>query len=61
MAISTDTLKEERDALKAHLRETEQEQRALEAQLKTVRQKELRTKREIEALSTLIDLADDSE
>lgn len=58
MAISTDTLKNEREALKATLRELEGQQRQVEGELKKVRQKELRTKREIEALSTLIDLAE---
>lgn len=58
VAIATDTLKAERDALKESLREVEAEQRRLEAELKIVRQRELRTKREIEALTTLIDLTD---
>ncbi len=56
LAISTDTLTSERDALKTQLRELEAEQRRIESELKKVRQKELRTKREIEALSTLLDL-----
>ena len=56
MAISIDTLKKEREALKAQLRAIEGEQRELEGQLKKVRQRELRAKREIEALSTLIDI-----
>ena len=59
MAISSETLKAERDALKETLREIEAEQRRLEADLKTVRQRELRTKREIEALTTLIELTAD--
>lgn len=59
MAISSETLKAERDALKETLREIEADQRRLDAELKTVRQRELRTKREIEALTTLIELADD--
>jgi energy-converting hydrogenase Eha subunit H len=57
LAISSDTLQAERTALKETLRSIEADQRRLEAELKTVRQRELRTKREIEALSTLIDLA----
>lgn len=56
MAISTELLQKEREALKAELREVEAEQRRIEGLLKEVRQRELRTKREIEALSTLIDL-----
>lgn len=58
MAISVDTLKSERDALKDQLRSIEADQRRIEAELKAVRQSELRTRREIEALSTLIDLAE---
>lgn len=59
MTISIETLQTERDVLKALLRETEVEQRKLEAEIKAVRQKELRTKREIDALTTLIELAAD--
>jgi len=59
VAISSETLKAERDALKDTLREVEADQRRLEADLKAVRQRELRTKREIEALTTLIELSDD--
>ena len=58
MAISVDTLKSEREALKEQLRVIEADQRRVEAELKAVRQSELRTRREIEALSTLIDLAE---
>jgi predicted nucleic acid-binding Zn-ribbon protein len=58
VAISIDTLKSEREALKEQLRSIEVEQRRVEAELKAVRQSELRTRREIEALSTLIDLAE---
>ena len=56
MPIDVDLLKSERDQLKAGLRELESEQRKTEAQLKTLRQQELKAKREIEALSTLIEL-----
>lgn len=58
MAISIDTLKSEREALKEQLRTIEADQRRVEADLKAIRQNELRTRREIEALSTLIDLAE---
>lgn len=58
MAISVETLKAEREALKEQLRQIEVEQRKVEAELKGVRQRELRAKREIEALSTLIDLSE---
>jgi septation ring formation regulator EzrA len=58
VAISVETLKAEREALKEQLRQIEVEQRKVEAELKGVRQRELRAKREIEALSTLIDLSE---
>jgi predicted nucleic acid-binding Zn-ribbon protein len=54
--IDIDSLKSERDRLKSQLREVETRQRALESELKTLRQSEIRSKREIEALSTLIEL-----
>jgi hypothetical protein len=61
-------LKAEQDRLREALRELEVEQRALEAKLKSLRQREMKTKREIEALGTLLDVnkeradsADDSE
>ena len=56
MAISLDTLKAERDALKKRLAEIDAESKALENKAKEVRQREIQTKREIEALSVLIDL-----
>jgi hypothetical protein len=52
--IDADTLKAERDRLKDALRELETEQRKLDTELKKLRQREIRTKREIEALGTLI-------
>ncbi|HEY6725802.1 MAG TPA: hypothetical protein VI197_17325 [Polyangiaceae bacterium] len=55
MALDLENLKSERNALKTKLRELEQEQRKLESELKKFRQAELQTKRQIEALSTLID------
>ena len=58
MALSIDTLKSERDGLKAQLREIEAEQRRVEAELKGVRQRELQAKRKIEALTTLIEIAE---
>lgn len=58
MSLSTDVLTQERDALKSRLREIEVEQRRIDAELKAVRQEELRTKREIEALTTLIEIAE---
>ena len=61
MAIDLDILKTERDKLKEGLREVEGELRKLEAQLKVLRQREIQTKREIEAVSTLIDIKDTRE
>ena len=58
MAIDLEILKSERDKLKEGLREVEGELRKLEAQLKVLRQREIQTKREIEAVSTLIDIKD---
>ena len=56
MAIELELLKGERDKLRDSLRETEAEVRKAEAELKTLRQREIQTKREIEALSTLIEI-----
>ena len=58
VSLSPELLKNERDRLRALLREIEVQEREAEVALKTVRQRELRIKREIEALTTLIDLAD---
>jgi hypothetical protein len=55
VAIDIDTLKAERDRLTAVLREVEAGQRRVEAELKTLRQREIQTKREIEALSVIIE------
>lgn len=56
MAIDLETLKSERTQLKESLRTLEGEQRALQGDVKALRQREIRTKREVEALSTLIDM-----
>ncbi len=58
MAIDLDILKSERDKLKEGLREVEGDLRKLESQLKVLRQREIQTKREIEAVTTLIDIKD---
>ncbi|MEZ4227482.1 MAG: hypothetical protein R3B13_41470 [Polyangiaceae bacterium] len=58
MALDLQALKSERDALKTKLRDLETEQRKIEAELKGLRQREIQAKREIEALSTLIDIHD---
>ena len=56
MPIDIESLKSERDRLKSQLRDVETKQRTLETELKALRQSEIRSKREIEALSTLIEL-----
>jgi predicted nucleic acid-binding Zn-ribbon protein len=56
VTIDIDSLKSERDRLKSQLRDVETKQRSLETELKALRQSEIRSKREIEALSTLIEL-----
>ncbi|HEY6560542.1 MAG TPA: hypothetical protein VI072_24835 [Polyangiaceae bacterium] len=56
MPIDLNSLKSERDKLKEKLRELETEQRKVEADLKGLRQREIQGKREIEALTTLIDI-----
>ena len=56
MPIDLETLKGERDRLRDALRETETDVRKVEADLKLLRQREIQTKREIEALSTLIEI-----
>ena len=58
MAIDLEILKSERDKLKESLREVEGGLRKLEAELKVLRQREIQTKREIEALATLIEIKD---
>jgi len=56
MAIELEVLKNERDKLRESLREVEAEVRKAEADLKALRQREIQTKREIEALTTLLDI-----
>ncbi len=58
MPLDVNTLRTERDKLKDTLRELELEQRKLEAELKILRQREIQTKREIEALGTLLEIHD---
>jgi hypothetical protein len=58
VSIDVKLLKAERDTLKGQLRELEVQQRDLEGQLKVLRQKEIRSKREIEALTTLIEVGE---
>ncbi len=56
MPIDLGILQGERDLLREALRETEADVRKVEADLKTLRQREIQTKREIEALTTLIEM-----
>lgn len=56
MPIDAEVLKSQRDQLKGTLRELEADQRKLDMELKKLRQLEIRTKREIEALATLIEI-----
>lgn len=57
--INQESLKAERDRLKEALKELEIEQRKTEAQLKLLRQRELRAKRQVEALNTLLENHDE--
>jgi predicted nucleic acid-binding Zn-ribbon protein len=59
--IDLELMKNERDKLKEGLREVEAELRKLEAEVKGLRQREIQTKREIEALTTLIDIKESRE
>jgi hypothetical protein len=59
--IDLETLKAERDRLRDALREAETDVRKVEADLKLLRQREIQTKREIEALSTLIEMKEQRE
>lgn len=56
MALDLETLKAERERLKQELKEIEGEHRKAEGQLKQLRQGEIKAKREIEALTTLIEM-----
>ncbi|MFO7179734.1 MAG: hypothetical protein DIU78_013635 [Pseudomonadota bacterium] len=61
MPIELEVLKNERDRLKEALREIEADLRKLEADVKALRQREIQTKREIEALTTLVELKEGRE
>jgi uncharacterized coiled-coil DUF342 family protein len=58
VALDPSLLKAERESLRETLRQVEAELRRVESELKAIRQREIQTKREIEALGTLIDLAE---
>lgn len=61
VAIDVELLKAERERLKQALRELEGQVRKLEAESKLLRQRELQSKRELEALSVLIEIHDTKE
>jgi vacuolar-type H+-ATPase subunit D/Vma8 len=54
--ISLELLKKERDELKKRLTAIEAEAKELDGKIRDVRQREIQTKREIEAISVLVDL-----
>lgn len=56
MTIDVSVLKIERDRLKESLRDLENDLRRIEGEQKKARQREIQTKRKIEALDTLIDV-----
>lgn len=58
MAIDLDNLRAERDRAKDTLRELEVDSRKLEGEIKALRQREVQTKREIDALTALIEIAE---
>ena len=60
MNIDIDALKAEQEQLKKSLRELENEQRRIETEQKKLRQQQIRTKRALEALGTLIDIGSGS-
>ena len=57
MTLSPEILKAEQDRLRDALRQLEAEQRVLESKLKSLRQREMKTKREIEAIGVLLDVS----
>lgn len=58
MALELDNLRAERDRAKDALRELEVDSRKLESEIKALRQREVQTKREIDALNALIEIAE---
>ncbi len=56
LAIDVASLKAERETLKTSLRDLENEQRKVLAEQKKLRQREIQTKRTLEALDTLIEM-----
>ena len=58
MPIDVENLKQERDRVKEGLRLIEADTRRLDAEVKALRQKEIQAKREIDAFSALIEIAE---
>ncbi len=58
MAIDVESLKQERDQVRESLRQIEIDTRRLELEVKALRQREIQAKREIDALSSLIEIAE---
>ena len=58
MALDLENLRTERDRTKEQLRELEVESRKLEAEVKSLRLREVQAKREIDALNALIEIAE---
>jgi chromosome segregation ATPase len=58
VAIDIESLKQERDQVKESLRQIEADTRRLDLEVKTLRQREIQAKREIDALTALFEIAD---
>ena len=58
MPIDVESLKQERDRVKEGLRQIEADARRLDAEVKSLRQREIQAKREIDALTALIEIAE---
>ena len=58
MPIDVESLKAERDQVKESLRQIEMDTRRLDLEVKTLRQREIQAKREIDALTALIEIAE---
>jgi len=56
--IDIESLKQERDQVKDSLRQIEADTRRLDLEVKTLRQREIQAKREIDALTALIEITD---
>jgi chromosome segregation ATPase len=56
--IDVESLKREREQVKESLRQIEADTRRLDMEVKALRQREIQAKREIDALSALIEIAE---